>query len=74
MYSKIEIINIQCIFLCNLCLFVFSCITDDPIDAGLRPVGRSKSKKIDKKILTDNTDFDRRKRNKNFARTIRIFY
>ena len=57
MYSKIEIINIQCIFLCNLCLFIFACFVDDPIDAGLKPVDSSESKKTDKTILINNDNF-----------------
>ena len=36
-YSDFEISNINRLFLCNLCLFVLSCFTDDAIDAGLKP-------------------------------------
>ena len=59
MYADIEISNIQRIFLCNLCLFIFACITDNPIDAGLKPsFSNKKSTKTDKKSLIDNADFD----------------
>ena len=37
MYSEPETNNIYRIFLCNFCLFVLSCFTDDSVEAGLKP-------------------------------------
>lgn len=37
MYKEYERSNIYRTFFCSLCLFIISCFTDDPIDAGIKP-------------------------------------